>query len=68
MSSSQGSEGSALPVGTEPNESTLTVPHLELLMRLSLSFRQGGIDLTAESSTPILVEAAKLFDKKKKRR
>lgn len=48
--------------------STLTVPHLELLMRLSLSFRQGGIDLTAESSTPILVEAAKLFDKKKKRR
>lgn len=45
-----------------------TIPCLELLTRLFLVYRHQGFDLTAESSTPILKEAAELFDKTKKRR
>ena len=41
---------------------------LERLMRISLAYRQQGIDLTAKTSTPILEEAAKLFDQKNRRR
>ena len=40
----------------------LSVPRLELLMRLSLLHKQQGVDLTAESSDGILREAALIFD------
>ena len=46
----------------------LEVPRLEALMKLSLAYRQQGVDLTSVASIPILEEAAKLFDELKRRR